>query len=139
MWMVLAVTHSWVLVACAAHSPNTAGPPHPSTSAQLDSIPIAEYHRVLDTAATGDQVHDACIGLITAGDRTSVPHLIAALKLFPDVEPETLVCSWDHCVEALKRITGASPGYSYSAWKRWQGAHDADAVVGASARSAHEE
>jgi hypothetical protein len=83
-----------------------------------------------DAAATRDELHralqegdphDACLGLLSVGDMTSVPFLIDALKAFPDEEPQGgFICTWSHCVEALEHITGAKPGYSHSAWRRWQ-------------------
>jgi hypothetical protein len=51
-----------------------------------------------------------------------VPHLIKALRLFPDGElkpGEGMICTQAHCVEALERITGAKVGVSYSSWRRW--------------------
>jgi hypothetical protein len=73
-----------------------------------------------DSRGRDDFIHDPCVHLIEIGDATSVPHLIGALKYFPDREEKEIVCTWDHCVEALEKITGDHPGVSYSAWRRWQ-------------------
>ena len=79
-----------------------------------------EAHRVLDAAASQDDgVHDACGALISIGTNESIPHLIQALKVFPDEEPKAVICTWMHCVHALEKITKAKPGYSYTAWSRW--------------------
>jgi hypothetical protein len=85
----------------------------------------AKLHRTLDQAKTeSDGIHDACIMLQDVGDSSSVPHLIRALRFFGDAElplPKGvgIICTHQHCVDALEHITGAKPGISCSSWKRW--------------------
>ncbi len=80
-------------------------------------------HEALDRAKDADGVHDACGSLVTVGDASSVPHLIRALRFFPDVEVSGpgygVIDTQAHCVEALQRITGERVGYSFSVWKLW--------------------
>lgn len=106
----------------ASDSPTISEPP----SADSDAATMrarARLHRVLDHATSaGNGVHDACIGLATLGDSSSVPHLIRALRLFWDAEPGPnvgLECTQMHCVNALETLTGAKVGVSYSSWKAW--------------------
>jgi hypothetical protein len=92
-------------------------------------LPPAEQrstlHRTLDRAETDDDgLHDACMMLTEVGDASSVPHLIRALRFFGSTElplPEGagIVCTQQHCVDALEHITGEKPGISYGSWKRW--------------------
>ena len=84
---------------------------------------LERWHRILDSARDTNLLHDTCVAFVYgAGDESSVPHLIRALKAFPDHEPgpgEGVVCTQAHCADALKRITGAKAGYSYSSWRHW--------------------
>jgi len=112
---VIVATASFALHA----SPQTQKPAH-STATKL-----AKLHRLLDSATDdkGD-IHDAFLSLGTIGDSSSVPHLIRALRFYPDHEigPNEnvgLICTHRHCVDALERITGAKVGISYSSWNAW--------------------
>jgi hypothetical protein len=83
---------------------------------------LKSLHQKLDKAKVENDVHDACIRLIQIGDDTSIPHLIGALRLFPDGEPGPnvgMICTQLHCVEALKRITGENVGFGQFSWKSW--------------------
>jgi hypothetical protein len=107
-----------------AEPPTIAPPPSALPASLLTDRDAAaarsEYVRALEE---GD-LHGACLGLGVVGDMTSVPYLINSLKAFPDKEPHGgIICTWGHCVAALEHITGAKPGYSYSAWRRWERVH----------------
>ena len=60
--------------------------------------------------------HDAFLVLILHGTEESVPYLLNRLKKYAD--GDFIECSHDHCVAALRRITGLDAGYRYADWKR---------------------
>jgi len=64
--------------------------------------------------------HDAFIALEKIGNATSVPILIKALKWqdLPDKDG-FVVCTTDHCLSALRSLTGVDQGMSFQAWKEW--------------------
>jgi len=64
--------------------------------------------------------HDAFIMLEQFGNRESIPYLIRALawQQMPD-DTGTVVCTTDHCVDALRKLTGEDFAYSHSDWSRW--------------------
>ncbi len=108
----------WVGLAIAVAGCRTSSALSPQARLRV----LGEPHERLDVATEDGELHDTCGALIHVGDSTSVPHLIRALKLFPDAEPgpnEGSICTRFHCVDALKRITGANPGMSHSSWKQW--------------------
>ena len=118
-------------------SPQAGPTPVPvSDSADIDAVRQRIFY-VLDHAEGSTMsmsIHDACLRIGAPGDWEAVPHLIRALRAFPDVEPGPGVgieCTEAHCVEALQKITGARPGLSYSAWHRW--------YEGRQARGSHQE
>jgi hypothetical protein len=99
--------------------------PQAKTKAQSTAAKRAKLHRLLDAANddNGD-IHDSFLSLGTIGDSSSVPHLIRALRFYPDAEigPDEhvgVICTQRHCVDALERITGAKVGISYSSWNAW--------------------
>ncbi len=119
-------------------APNSAPTPPPlppeiremlQDPAAFNARQLAQLYRALDNPTAFDEgrMHDACLSLVQGGgDKNSVPHLIAALRSFGDVEPgprDGIICTQEHCVRALERITGAKVGYSYSSWKRWYERH----------------
>jgi len=123
----------WVVVTAGftswqAKPATQSGPPSASPTPVQEGSAAARrstLHSILDRAKGADDgVHDACGALVEVGDSSSVPHLIRALRLFPDIEikgkpGEGIVCTQGHCVAALERLTGAKVGVSYSSWKRW--------------------
>jgi hypothetical protein len=60
--------------------------------------------------------HDAYLILVTYGNEESIPYLVNRLKQFKD--NDFIECSHDHCVEALKKITGKDLGHNYEDWKK---------------------
>jgi len=111
----------------------------PSKARQSTATRREKLHRTLDNANVANEtVHDAFLGLVSDGDSSSVPHLIRALRLFPDSEYEGknvgLECTHRHCIDALERITGAKVGVSYSSWKTWwNNEHPDQAISGSNA------
>jgi len=66
--------------------------------------------------------HDEYVRIIKHGygNIEDVPKLIKGLEYDGDIKPgEPVVCSRDHCLEALKLVTGANPGPNASDWKKW--------------------
>ncbi|PKL49491.1 MAG: hypothetical protein CVV42_05770 [Candidatus Riflebacteria bacterium HGW-Riflebacteria-2] len=64
--------------------------------------------------------HDAFVTLIQIGNPDSVPLLINALKWHEPTDGSDIVsCTTDHCVEALRNLTGMDFGYSYKDWHKW--------------------
>lgn len=54
------------------------------------------------------------------GQIEDVPKLIKGLEYWGDIKPgEPVVCSRDHCLEALEFVTGSKPGLNASDWKKW--------------------
>lgn len=66
--------------------------------------------------------HDAFIILTDYGDESSVPILIDALSspvLKEAIEKDFMSCTWAHCLEALKKLTGEDLGLNHHAWDEW--------------------
>lgn len=61
--------------------------------------------------------HDAFIILIRHGNEESIPCLLKRLKHY-HVQDDAVECSHDHCVEALRNITGKDFGYEYADWEK---------------------
>lgn len=64
--------------------------------------------------------HDAFIALDKIGNAQSVSLLIRALK-WQDQPGEDgfVVCTTDHCLSALRSLTGVEHGASFKAWNEW--------------------
>ena len=94
-----------------------------------DFLPDRETHHELYYAAFRAYArsdwgfaHDEYVRIIKYGygNIEDVPKLIRGLEYHGDVTPgEPVVCSRDHCLEALELITGAKPGLNASDWKKW--------------------
>jgi hypothetical protein len=68
--------------------------------------------------------HDAFINLTCCGNKSSVPILIDALdwavKQWGSFnEDEPTICTWGHCKDALKSLTGEDFGFDNVAWRNW--------------------
>jgi len=59
--------------------------------------------------------HDAHLNLMRVGDESSLPFLIRSLKRMKG----NRMCIKDHCVDALKNISGEDFGDDAEAWERW--------------------
>ena len=57
--------------------------------------------------------------LVGFGEESDIPMLLAGLRSFPKREDGGIVCTHEHCVDALRAITGADVGYAYSDWAAW--------------------
>ena len=66
----------------------------------------------------GNNQHDGAIALQTSGDMSSVPPL---LKVLEDNPPKhgMLLCTFEHAVVALRKITKHDAGFDYERWKAW--------------------
>lgn len=65
--------------------------------------------------------HDTYFFFQKCGNKDDLPILLYGLKS-EDVAPSAnygIVCTQLHCVDALKKITGANPGLHYSDWATW--------------------
>ena len=70
--------------------------------------------------------HDEYVRIIKYGygEIEDVPKMIRGLEYWGDVTNNaTVVCSRDHCLEALKLVTGANPGPNAADWRRWWEEH----------------
>ena len=70
--------------------------------------------------------HDEYVLIIKYGygDVQDVPKLIRGLEYYGDIKPdEPVVCSRDHCLEALKLVTGVNPGPNARDWRTWWTEH----------------
>ncbi len=64
--------------------------------------------------------HDSFLTLEAFGDETSIPVLIRSLKRVDKPGPDGIVvCTSDHCLSALQKITREEFGYDVDAWERW--------------------
>jgi len=103
--------------------PAFSSPKLPKESKKVIAHKRAKYHRILDAADKPDNnVHLAFGELGTYGDESSIPHLISALRLFPDEELSGnigMICTHAHCVQDLEQLTGVKVGVSFSSWKAW--------------------
>jgi hypothetical protein len=59
--------------------------------------------------------HDAYVHLAKYGSKEDIPSLLYGLKTETDIE----VCTYQHCVEALRALSGANPGDTYGDWTNW--------------------
>ena len=62
--------------------------------------------------------HDAYLVLVKHGNEESIPYLLNRLKQFK--YNDFIECTHDHCIEALKKITGKDLGHNYEDWKEWE-------------------
>ena len=89
----------------------------------MTSTPQAEMRRVCHQVLRipGGNHHDAFILLESAGDESSIPLLIWALRWQEDTPSpsQSMICTKVHCLEALQHITGANAGMNYRDWKTW--------------------
>jgi len=64
--------------------------------------------------------HDAFLALEKIGNSASVPLLIRALKWHDSSgEDDFVTCTTDHCLSALRSLTGTDKGTSFAAWNEW--------------------
>jgi hypothetical protein len=68
-------------------------------------------------AAPFGNYHDAFLILENDGDVSSIPILISALKRYPSTGP--IPCERDHCLDALRTLSGHDAGKSYHDWITW--------------------
>jgi hypothetical protein len=59
--------------------------------------------------------HDEFVHLGKYGAKEDIPSLLYGLKQQTDKEE----CTYQHCLEALRNLSGASPGETYSDWTNW--------------------
>ncbi len=80
-----------------------------------DAERLETAHRVL--AWPWGNHHDAFLVVGELGGPNSVPVLIRALRWQPDgpIAP----CTKQHCLDALRHITGVDAGNDHADWKRW--------------------
>ena len=67
-------------------------------------------------------LHNSFVDLIDAGDKSSIPVLIDIMKT-PEAAAayasEDCPCTWGHCLEAIRVITGRTFGPDPEAWQSW--------------------
>jgi len=69
--------------------------------------------------------HDCFLLLIDYGNKQSVPILIEALasdEAKPAIAASadgSILCTWGHCIDALRSLTGEDFSVDHEAWKRW--------------------
>ena len=77
-------------------------------------------HRALRIPLVFDP-HDAFLHLKRDRNASSVPYLIWGLRWQPHNPPgdRMMVCTKEHCLAALRRITGVDAGLNYEDWRDW--------------------
>ncbi len=80
-------------------------------------------HRCNEVISQGSGHHDTYLKLAKVGNKESVPLLIKALRRevppFDHEGRQAVVCTTEHCVEALRSITGEDYGFSADQWEIW--------------------
>ncbi len=74
-----------------------------------------EWREVYHDAIRWGGDHDSFLGLMSVGDESSIPHLIRVLEDMPG----PMGCTKDHCIDALRAITGEDLGEDAASWKQW--------------------
>lgn len=67
----------------------------------------------------GEYLHDGAVDLAYVGDIESVPALLRVLKEYPASPNGGMACPSAHALDALRKITGADPGFTHKAWSDW--------------------
>jgi len=64
--------------------------------------------------------HDAFLVLEQVGNHESIPYLIRALKMQETADSDgVVICTAEHCVSCLQRLTGMNFGYEHYDWQKW--------------------
>ena len=64
--------------------------------------------------------HDAFLVLEQVGNHESIPYLIRALKMQQNADSDgVVICTAEHCVDCLQRLTGMNFGYEPDDWQKW--------------------
>jgi hypothetical protein len=87
------------------------------TLRRCDRQKIEEYKKLLLAGEGVD--HDWPSELAETGDVNCVPALIAVLKRNPIEADGSMICTRDHCLQALRKLTGADLGDTDEVWIRW--------------------
>lgn len=67
----------------------------------------------------GENHHDGASILESVGTIESVPALLKVIEDNPPSPDGIMACTTGHAIDALKKITGANPGYTHKEWKSW--------------------
>lgn len=82
----------------------------------------AEPHQVRErchAALAAGPHHDCCLYLgYGVGDASSIPVLIDALW-WSRIDPDIVACPTEHCLAALRGLTGDDAGPDYESWRAW--------------------
>ena len=109
----------WAACGCAGSGADLEHP-----CGRLPATPVERrevYYCLIDSRIDVDV---ACRGLEKDGDESSVPYLIAALRLFPPIPVRAspvvgLTPTTKACLAALRAVTGHDAGVWPDDWARW--------------------
>ncbi|MEZ5424563.1 MAG: hypothetical protein R2682_15890 [Pyrinomonadaceae bacterium] len=87
----------------------------PSPTPTKEELRLSTQEQMLK----GENHHDGALTLEFVGTIESVPALLKVLEDNPPSPDGAMVCTAGHAIDALKKITGANPGYTYKDWKSW--------------------
>lgn len=75
-------------------------------------------HQILKYPIIGIH-HDAFLILVDHGNKESIPYLLNSLKWYEFFNKDEgfTVCTKDHCLEALRKVTGKDLGTNYVDWQ----------------------
>ncbi len=107
---------------CAINEPLTTGEEEvkpETTEQQVNEKDIALRNETESRMMKGEYLHDGSTILEGVGDIESVPALLVVLEKNPPKSNGVMVCTTAHAFVALKKITGADPGYTHKAWSEW--------------------
>jgi len=63
--------------------------------------------------------HDAFLVLMRTGNAESIPLLVKALRWHDPDGSGFIPCTTDHCLEALRNLTGHDAGPTAAQWRHW--------------------
>jgi len=123
-WLLLGIltllfsTGSWIYFALVVPNQQLAAFDGTNTDPEYAANMRKVSHKVL-SSWIGNH-HDAFLVLEQVGNHESIPYLIRALKMQQTADSDSVViCTTDHCVDCLQRLTGMNFGYEYEAWQKW--------------------
>ena len=90
--------------------------PTPRPLSEKDIKRREEIHQMM---LAGKYAHDGAGTLLHIGDMSSVPALLRALEDNPPMKNGLMICTTEHILQALRKITNHNAGITYEQWAAW--------------------